>query len=150
MPSGIGFVGFVTTTFAIAYIVTAMLRVAERHVAGNPGSQETLTSAPPPLLERIAFGKRAALVSLTVEDHYVRIATVKGEEIVLMRLADAISETAPVKGLQVHRSHWVALNKVSAARREGDRAILTMTNGAEIPVSRRYVPDIKAVGLLAG
>ena len=149
MPSGIGFVGFVATTFAIAFIVTALLRVAERHVAGNPGSQEA-PPAPPPLLERIAFDKRAALVSLTVEDHYFRIVTAKGEEIVLMRLADAMRETAPVKGMQVHRSHWVALNQVTAARRDGDRAILTMSNGTEVPVSRRYVPDIKAVGLLTG
>ena len=88
-------------------------------------------------------------MALSVEDHYVRIMTSKGADVVLLRLSDAMRETGDELGLQVHRSHWVALSAVKSTRRDGDRAILTLTTGEDIPVSRRYMPDIKEAGLLA-
>jgi DNA-binding LytR/AlgR family response regulator len=42
----------------------------------------------------------------------------------------------------------VALKAVTAARREGDRAILTIVDGTEIPVSRSNVPGLREEGLL--
>jgi DNA-binding LytR/AlgR family response regulator len=99
-------------------------------------------------LDRLALAKRGTLIALSVEDHYVRVRTDRGEAMVLMRLSDAIGETAPVKGLRVHRSHWVALDAVVAAKRRGDGAILTMAAGPEIPVSRANVAAIRDAGLL--
>jgi len=101
-----------------------------------------------PILERLPLGKRGALVALSVEDHYVRIRIVKGEEKVLMRLAEAMREVGGTPGGQVHRSHWAAFGQVLAARRDGDRAILTMATGPEMPVSRANLPKIKEAGLL--
>ena len=66
---------------------------------------------------------------------------------ILMRFSDAMKETAPVNGLQVHRSHWVAREHVVTAKRAGDRATLTLTNGAEVPVSRSYLPAVRDAGL---
>ena len=91
---------------------------------------------------------RGALVALSSEDHYTRIRTTRGEELVLIRLADAIREAEPVKGLQVHRSHWVALDHIAAARRDGDRAILRLSIGSDIPVSRANVARLREAGLL--
>ena len=102
----------------------------------------------PALLKRLPLDKRGALVALTATDHYVEVVTDKGRELVLMRLADAIAETAPVRGMQVHRSHWVALAQVESAERRGDGARLEMRTGMEIPVSRRHMPSIRAAGLL--
>lgn len=100
------------------------------------------------LLDRLPLEKRAALVALSVEDHYVRVRTLSGEEVLLMRLSDAIRETGDSRGLQVHRSHWVALEQVQSARRKGDGAILRMSTGPDIPVSRSNIPTIKEAGLL--
>jgi hypothetical protein len=105
-------------------------------------------SALPSILDRLPYAKRGALIALSVEDHYVRIRTTKGEDIVLMRLADAMRETGAMAGLHVHRSHWIALDQVSAATRKGDGAVLTMSQGPDIPVSRANVPAIKEAGLL--
>ena len=99
-------------------------------------------------LGRLPLAKRGPLVSLSVEDHYVRIRTRQGEEMVLMRLADAVRETRGVVGLQVHRSHWVALDQVRGAARRGDGAVLTMSTGPDIPVSRANVAAIRDAGLL--
>lgn len=103
---------------------------------------------PPALLDRITFAKRAPLVALSVEDHYVRITTTKGDDLVLMRLSDAIKETGQIAGFQVHRSHWIALDQVTDATRKGDGALLSMSHGPDIPVSRANIPKIKEAGLL--
>ncbi len=139
---------FFGTVMAISYIVTGALYYAglRRGEAAAPAA--TATPKPVALLDRIPLEKRGRLVALSVEDHYVRIATTKGTEMVLMRLSDAIRETGDTAGAQVHRSHWIAFAQVRAVRREGDRAILTMSNDSEIPVSRANIAKIKEAGLL--
>ena len=126
---------------AIAVVIAGVFQVAH----AQPGAAE---DGPPDLLDRLPLDKRGPLVSLSVEDHYVRIRTLRGEEMVLMRLADAVRETRGVAGLQVHRSHWVALDQVRGAVRRGDGAVLTMSAGPDIPVSRANVAAIREAGLL--
>lgn len=110
--------------------------------------QDKTPNAPPPLLQRLPLEKRGALIALSATDHYVEVITTRGRELVLMRLADAMAETAPTAGLQVHRSHWVALDRVRGAQRRGDGALLDMGEGLEIPVSRRHMAAIRAAGML--
>ena len=61
------------------------------------------------LYERLAPHLRSAdIYALSAEDHYVRVITARGDELILMRLSDAVKETSPLKGLSPHRSWWVA------------------------------------------
>jgi DNA-binding LytR/AlgR family response regulator len=92
--------------------------------------------------------KRAPLVALSVEDHYVRIRTTKGEAMILMQLGDAIREVGDTPGLQVHRSHWVALDQIRAVTRKGDGAIVSLRHGPDVPVSRANLPKLREAGLL--
>jgi DNA-binding LytR/AlgR family response regulator len=131
--------------FAIAVIVTAVIQTLQGHLA-QPAAAPERTA--PVLLDRLPVDKRGPLLALSAEDHYTRIRTARGEELVLIRLSDAIAETAPTLGLQVHRSHWVAVAGVAAVRRQGDGAVITLRGGGELPVSRRYMPDIRTAGLL--
>lgn len=139
---------------AISIVISAAYVAIERQVTGaapgqmkGPGPGQE-APAPPRLLDRLPVEKRGRLVAISVQDHYVEVATTKGAELILMRLGDAMGETGAVKGMQVHRSHWVATGEVTAARRDGARAILTMSDGRDIPVSRTYVPAVKEAGLL--
>ncbi len=145
LPAGLA--GFVVTVMAITAAITAVFALHERRAA-----TATATAAPavrpPAILARLPLSARGPLVALSVEDHYVRIRTLKGEEMVLMRLSDAIAEVGDTPGARVHRSHWVAFDKVRAARRDGDRAVLTMVTGPDIPVSRANLPKLKEAGLL--
>lgn len=131
--------------FVVSWVVLS-LRVMLIHHAGvgHPAGAPPA----PPILRRLPLEKRGALIALSATDHYVEVITDKGRELLLMRLADAIGETAPARGLQVHRSHWVALEQVRGARRRGDAALLDMGEGLEIPVSRRHMGAIRAAGLL--
>ena len=96
------------------------------------------------------MGKRSALIALSGEDHYTRVRTTRGEEMVLLRPTDAMRETGDIPGGRVHRSHRLAWGAVRGATRTGDRAILTMPHGDDIPVSRAHIPPIREAGLLPG
>nr|WP_255553731.1 LytTR family DNA-binding domain-containing protein [Maritimibacter sp. DP1N21-5] len=108
------------------------------------------TPQPPRILSRVPIDKRGRLYALSVQDHYVEVITDKGSELVLLRLADAMGEVGTTPGLQVHRSHWVATGAVAAAKRDGAKAVLTLQDGRDIPVSRTYLPAVKEAGLLPG
>jgi len=136
----------VVTNLGIAVLIAIIVSVSI-NISQQPSTPQAQKS--PAILERLPFEKRGALIALAVSDHYVEVRTTKGAELVLMRLSDAIRETDPVAGLQTHRSYWVAQSQIKAARREGDRAILTMSNGQEIPVSRSNITSLKDAGLLS-
>jgi DNA-binding LytR/AlgR family response regulator len=53
-----------------------------------------------------------------------------------------------VRGHRVHRSHWVAEDAIRETLRRDGRVFLTMTDGAEIPVSRSYQKALREAGLL--
>ena len=144
--------GFFMRVFLIALFVTLAVSMAIDHLQDRRDEGAIKVAAKslgmPPLMERLPLEKRGTLMALSVEDHYVRIRTTVAETLVLMRLSDAIRETGELNGDQVHRSHWVNYDQVTAARREGDRAILTLADESEVPVSRSNLPKIKEAGLL--
>lgn len=155
---GIGSVLVITT---VIEAVAEIARHSRANAASGPpdrtladpstsesGANAVPATAAPALILRLALHKRGDLLCVSVQDHYVEVTTSNGRDMVLMRLGDAIKETAGVAGLQVHRSHWVALRAVAAARRAGDGAVLTLQSGAEIPVSRSYLAAVQTAGLL--
>ncbi|MBB6253952.1 LytTR family DNA-binding domain-containing protein [Nitrospirillum iridis] len=90
----------------------------------------------------------ARLLALEAEDHYLRIHTDQGSDLVLMRLRDAIADLGGEDGMQVHRSFWVAREAVAEATVRGQAAQLRLTDGTLVPVSRTALPRIKAAGWL--
>lgn len=104
--------------------------------------------ARPAILERLPPDKRGPLLSLSVSDHYVEVATERGRCLVLMRLSDAIRETAPTRGLQIHRSHWVARDAIVRAVRRDGKPMLELSSGAVLPVSRSFAGAARDAGLL--
>lgn len=91
----------------------------------------------------------ARLLALEAEDHYLRIHTDRGAELVLMRLRDAIAELGEGLGMQVHRSFWVARAAVVEATVRSQAAQLRLSDGTVVPVSRTALPRLKAAGWLA-
>lgn len=142
-PQDDGMMPIIASIFLVAAIASLLLQLQ-----GQATAPAAFVETQPILMDRLPLDKRGPLVALSVEDHYVRIRTTRGETMLLMRLADAIRETAPTPGLQVHRSHWIAIDAVRAVRREGDRAILTMTTGRDIPASRSHMTALRDAGLL--
>ena len=102
---------------------------------------------PPKFLERLPLKLRGAEVwAVEAEDHYLRLHTSKGQDLILLRLADAVAELEGIEGMQVHRSWWVARDAITDARRGDGRATLTLRDGAEVPVSRTYAAQLREKG----
>ena len=104
------------------------------------------SSAPrePRFLERLPAKLRGATIhAVQAEDHYLRIHTDRGSDLILMRLSDAVEELDGVEGARTHRSWWVARAAVCAIARGDGRATLTLSSGLRVPVSRRYARTLR-------
>ena len=130
---------------AVSAAMTAITTLADRtppmtHQAPAGGS-------PPRLLERLPPRLRGAdLYAVEAEDHYLRLHTSRGSDLILMRLSDALAELEGLEGAQTHRSWWVAREAVEDARRGDGRAVLRLKNGVEAPVSRTYARALRESG----
>jgi DNA-binding LytR/AlgR family response regulator len=100
------------------------------------------------LAQRLPGRLGSDILCLQMEDHYVRVHTSLGQEMILMRMRDAIAEMAGIEGTQVHRSWWVARHAVATVKRDGKTATLTLSTKVEVPVARDRVADLKAAGWL--
>jgi DNA-binding LytR/AlgR family response regulator len=88
----------------------------------------------------------AAIRAVQAEDHYLRIHTDRGSDLILMRLSDALEELNGLEGAQTHRSWWVARDAVRDVARGDGRATLTLDGDVTVPVSRRYAKALRDAG----
>ncbi|WP_372780927.1 LytTR family DNA-binding domain-containing protein [Phenylobacterium sp.] len=116
-------------------------------VGRQMGAMTSASSEPPKFLDRLPLKLRGAEIwAVEAEDHYLRLHTSKGQDLILMRLSDAIAELEGIEGAQVHRSWWVSRDAIAGAVRGDGRATLTLTDGAEAPVSRTYARLLRERG----
>jgi hypothetical protein len=139
---GLGILMLVLSVFAVSLVMTTLNVLVETHLEMTRGG-----AAPPKFLDRLPLKLRGAEVwAVEAEDHYLRLHTSKGQDLILMRLADAVTELEGIEGAQVHRSWWVARDAITDARRGDGRAVLTLRDGAEVPVSRTYAGLLRERG----
>ncbi len=138
--------GFFLTVLAVSAAMTAIMILVNRpgattHAAppSSPAAPRFLERLPPKL-------KGAVLYAVEAEDHYLRLHTSKGQDLLLMRLADAIGELEGVEGAQTHRSWWVARAAVQQVKRDNGRVSLILPDGAAAPVSRPNVRALREAG----
>ena len=104
-------------------------------------------AAPARFPDRLPMKLRGATIrAVQAEDHYLRIHTDRGSDLILMRLSDALDELEGLEGAQTHRSWWVAKDAVRDVARGDGRATLTLDGGVEAPVSRRYAKALRDAG----
>jgi hypothetical protein len=97
--------------------------------------------------QRLSARHRAArLIAVQAEDHYLRVHTDLGSELVAARFSDALAELAGVAGFQVHRSWWAAADAIEAVRWRRGRGELKLAGGLTAPVSRTHAAGLKAAG----
>lgn len=95
-------------------------------------------------LDRLPIELGTNIVSLTTRDHYVEVTTNKGSDLILMRFSDAIDELLPIRGIQIHRSHWIAAQGFRKLKREKGKLVAELTDGRTLPVSRTYAESARA------
>lgn len=102
--------------------------------------------AEPAFLQRIPIRLGRDLLCLQAEDHYVRVHTALGDDLILHRFSDCVQELDGLEGLRVHRSWWIARAGVADVVRRERKTWLLLTNGLEVPVSRTYMAALKEAG----
>ncbi len=128
--------------FGTSLVMTALAFLLRRHP-----TQTHAAAQPPKFLARLPPRLAGAdLYAVQAEDHYLRLHTSKGQDLILMRLGDAIEELEGLEGAQTHRSWWVAKAAVADAERLDGRAVLTLKDGAEVPVSRGFAKTLRSAG----
>lgn len=102
----------------------------------------------PRVVQRLDPDQRGRLISLSVRNHHVDVVTARGQGSVLLRFSDALAETAPEEGTQVHRSHWVAWWAIEAAEPAQGKLWLRLTGGGRLPVSKTHRAKLDERGLV--
>lgn len=130
---------YIVEFWAIAAVVSVLLALIS-HQSTAPEPEQPL------LMDRLAPPLRGPIVALSAEDHYTRIRTTQGEDLILMPLRDAIREAAPTPGLQIHRSHWVATDRIQRVHRADGKTQVILQDGTTLPVSRANTASLRELG----
>lgn len=137
--------GFLIPVFTVTAIMCGLgvfmsRRPVETHAAAPEAPPARFLDRLPP---RLRGGR---LHAVQAEDHYLRLHTDRGSDLILMRLSDALTELEGLEGAQTHRSWWVARDAVRDVSRGDGRAVLTLEGGLQAPVSRRYARALRQAG----
>jgi hypothetical protein len=133
-------VGVVTVVLSAINVFLSKAQPIQTHAA--PAG-----SAPARFPDRLPMKLKGAVIrAVQAEDHYLRIHTDRGSDLILMRLADALDELQGLEGAQTHRSWWVAREAVRDVARGDGRATLSLDGGLTAPVSRRYARALRDAG----
>jgi DNA-binding LytR/AlgR family response regulator len=134
-----------TPSVFIVDVTVVILAWLVRRAYRKPQPRPVSAHVPPPAIRdrlppRLA---RAELHAVQAEDHYLRIHTSAGNDLILMKLADALEALTATDGMQVHRSWWVARHAVEHARWRRGRGELELKGGLKVPVSTRHAAAVK-------
>ncbi|MEC8532708.1 MAG: LytTR family DNA-binding domain-containing protein [Pseudomonadota bacterium] len=138
---------------AVATGAILWLLMRSREGQGASASPPGPPPAPPPAStdprDRLPARLGREVLCLQMEDHYVRLHTPLGSELVLMSLSQAMAGLADLDGRQTHRSWWVATAAVVGVVEDGRNLVLKLKGGLTAPVSRARVAPLRAEGWLA-
>jgi hypothetical protein len=96
---------------------------------------------------RLSAKRRAAgLFAVEAEDHYLRVHTDAGDELITARFGDALAELAAAPGFQTHRSWWVAADAIDEVTWLRGRGEARLKCGLTVPISRSNAAPLKAAG----
>lgn len=117
---------------------------------------EERTIVAPPLPEAEAVFRRrlsakrrtAKLIAIEAHDHFLKVHTDCGEELVTARFADAIAELALAHGYQIHRSWWISADAIETVRLQRGSGQARLVGGLTAPVSRSFAPVLREAGWL--
>lgn len=142
--------------WVISGLVMAVRILAWRKPPAPPPVVETRLIVEPPLPEaeavfrrRLSARRRAArLIAIEAHDHYLRVHTDAGQELLTLRFSDALAELAGAHGFQTHRSWWVAGEAIEGGHWRRGVGELRLAGDLVAPVSRRHAPVLRAAGWL--
>jgi hypothetical protein len=154
MDQSFGWASYFHLSWQVWPVLLAVMAVRALVWRRLPGRVETRVVVAPPLPEaEAAFRRRlsarrrgARLIAVEAHDHYLRVHTDAGAELITLRFADAMAELARAHGWRVHRSWWVAADAIEGVRWRRGRGEALLVGGVTVPVSRTHGHVLKEAG----
>jgi len=125
-----------TVAFVLTYILFRNAQNAEHQTEASPASLSSLIDTVPPSLGD-------DIMRMHAQDHYVEVVTTEGGTLLTERFSDCVEKLERLDGIQCHRSHWISLGHDDDLTRSGSAYVCTMSNGDQVPVSRRRYAELK-------
>lgn len=146
--------GYLRLLWQVLPILAAVMAVRTLVWRRTPARIETRTVIAPPLPEaEAAFRRRlsarrrqARLIAIEAHDHYLKVHTDAGIEMITLRFADALKDLSRAHGWRVHRSWWVAADAVEGVRWRRGGGDLRLVGDLIVPISRTHAPILKEAG----
>lgn len=96
---------------------------------------------------RLSAKRRGArLIAIEAHDHYLKVHTDAGSELITLRFSDAMHDLARAHGFRVHRSWWVAGDAIEAVHWRRGGGEIRLLDGLKAPVSRTYSSRLREAG----
>lgn len=83
------------------------------------------------------------VIAVSSELQYLRVWTTRGSTLILGALQE-VEDSETTAGMRIHRSWWVHASHVRTVRRKADGLVCQLSDGREIPVSRRRKAEVLA------
>jgi hypothetical protein len=139
----LGWQVFVVMLLMMGIRALAWRRVVERRTVIAP----PLPEAERTFRMRLSARRRTArLIAIEAEDHYVRVHTDAGSELLSMRFSEAVNELAGAYGYRLHRSWWAAAEAIEGVRWTRGTGEARLEGGLVAPVSRSCAAELKRAG----
>lgn len=139
---------FLTLATVVVPIHFLLWLIIDRNSHKAGVGAEAATQSEPEFLQQTTNLRAGDVLALQAHEHYVRIFTRDGPELIQYRFGNAVEEMPPDIGLQVHRSWWVADSAVRSAKRGSRRWQLDLEQDVAVPVSDSYVAAVRERGWL--
>ncbi|MDJ0905932.1 MAG: LytTR family DNA-binding domain-containing protein [Woeseiaceae bacterium] len=139
---------WVTLASIVIPIHLVLWLIIDRNTHKTSEPNLAVAQSTPEFLQRTANLRAEDVLALQAEEHYVRIYSSEGSELIHCRFGKAANEMPAELGLQVHRSWWVADSAVRSAQRGSRRWQLNLVTDVAVPVSDSYVSAVRERGWL--
>ena len=96
------------------------------------------------ILDLVRADRRAQILALSAEGHYLRVRTDAGDDLIHMPFHKALERLGDDDGARIHRSHWVRNSAVDGLLEKDGGLRVRLRTGCELPVSRSYSGTSKA------
>jgi len=84
------------------------------------------------------------IIRMHAQDHYVEVVTTQGRSLLSEQFGECVDKLADLDGIHCHRSHWVRLAHVVDIKKKGSAYACFLSNGEEVPISRRKYSEFKS------
>ena len=132
--------------FILSMAVMALRQLAWREAVAPAAPAENAEPSDAFRQRLSAKRREARLLAVEAEDHYLRVHTDAGCELITARFGDALEELSGWPGFRTHRSWWVATCAIDGVRWSRGRGELRLTSGLVVPVSRSQAQSLKTAG----